>query len=393
MANFNVTLNVSAGKGGSANFSATSGYGLYSGYPLQVNAGDTVTFICGSGSSGTARFRYLSIFTNNANIDILTGGANVVRTVASGGLLLDEITGLNGGQLASDLFYIKRLASSSSSDTTPNAFSFTDKTGNVSTEQNSFVQITGIDAATTVSRTSGTATFAVVGTSSTPSAGNFGTSSTTITNNQYLHVKQTTSSSYSTSLSTVMNVGGVTDTWTTTSNAAAAPPAAPTNLSFVTLTTASNLTNVLATASGGGTGTLKVSADGITWYANGTSFGSRTRGTAHTWYARVESSLNSSNYTEAHTPPYLSPATGTAANDTILTGGSSHTGSISGGSSGTVYEFRSGGYTGTILATVNGNGTAPCSGGVGTYYVTRYKTTGTGGSGTAGRANLTTYTV
>ncbi len=174
---------------------------------------------------------------------------------------------------------------------------------------------------------------------------------------------------------------------------AAAAPAAPTNLSFVTLTTASNLTNVLPTASGGGTGTLKVSADGITWYANGTSFGSRARGTAHTWYARVESTLNSSNYTEAHTPPYLSPATGTAANDIILSGASSHTGSISGGAAGTVYEFRSGGYTGTILATVNGNGTATCSGGAGTYYVTRYKTTGTGGSGTTGRTNLATYTV
>jgi hypothetical protein len=185
----------------------------------------------------------------------------------------------------------------------------------------------------------------------------------------------------------------VDTTLTFTVTRASAAPAAPTNLTFSTATTASSSTNVTVTASGGGTGTLKVSADGTNWYANGTSFGSRARGTAHTWYARVESTLNSSNYTEAHTPPYLSPATGTAANDIILSGASSHTGSISGGAAGTVYEFRSGGYTGTILATVNGNGTAACSGGAGTYYVTRYKTTGTGGSGTSGRANLTTYTV
>ena len=185
----------------------------------------------------------------------------------------------------------------------------------------------------------------------------------------------------------------VDTTLTFTVTRAAAAPAAPTNLTFSTATTASSSTNVTVTASGGGTGTLKVSADGSTWYANGTSFGSRARGTAHTWYARVESTLNSSNYTEAHTPPYLSPATGTAANDIILSGASSHTGSISGGAAGTVYEFRSGGYTGTILATVNGNDDATCSGGAGTYYVTHYKTTGTGGSGTSGRANLTTYTV
>ena len=182
-------------------------------------------------------------------------------------------------------------------------------------------------------------------------------------------------------------------TFTVTRSSAPVAPAAPTNLTFSTAATASASTSVTVTASGGGTGTLKVSPDGSTWSANGTTFTSRARGTAHTWYARVESTLNSSNYTEAHTPPYLSPAGGTPANDTILSGASSHTGSISGGTAGTVYEFRSGGYTGTILATVNGNGTAACSGGAGTYYVTRYKTTSTGGSGTTGRTNLATYTV
>jgi hypothetical protein len=124
MANFNVTLNVSSGKGGSAAFAATNGDGLSSGDPLDVNGGDTVTFICGSGSSGTARFRDLSIFTSNADIDILAGGANVVRTVASGSLLSSFITGLNGGQVASDFFYFKRLASSGSV-TAPTASSVT----------------------------------------------------------------------------------------------------------------------------------------------------------------------------------------------------------------------------------------------------------------------------
>ena len=345
-------------------------------------------------------------------------------------------------------------------------------------------------------------------------------------------------------------------------------PDAPTDLSFSTAATAAASASVTVTASGGGTGTLKVSADGTNWYANGTSFGSRARGTAHTWYARVEGSANSSNYTEAHTPPYLdpdasisaisspnldygstthlvaiaggnasdqyyvynnagsvsyggrtgngninithgvaaggaatfrvyarkplnvggdnafdntgttfevevypnstslsvsnnnaaaasvtvtlsatggqggtieyaktsysgtttyaqnrgttvtyysrsvagnglissvssvnhtvgyiAPAGGTPGSPNIFTGGTSHTASISGGTAGTVYEFRSGGYTGTILNTVDGNGTAACSGGAGTYYVTRYKTTATGGSGTTGRTNLATYTV
>jgi len=193
------------------------------------------------------------------------------------------------------------------------------------------------------------------------------------------------------------STGGDGSTFTSTDmlftvTRAAGAPSAPTNLTFSTTGTAT-AASVTVTASGGGTGTLKVSADGSTWVANGTSFSNRTRGTEHTWYARVESTLNSSNYTEPHTPDYLDPATGTAANDIILSGASSHTGSISGGAAGTVYEFRSGGYTGSILATVNGNDDATCSGGAGTYYVTHYKTTGTGGSGETGRANLTTYTV
>ena len=193
------------------------------------------------------------------------------------------------------------------------------------------------------------------------------------------------------------STGGDGSTFTSTDmlftvTRAAGAPSAPTNLTFSTTGTAT-AASVTVTASGGGTGTLKVSADGSTWVANGTSFSNRTRGTEHTWYARVESTLNSSNYTEPHTPGYLDPATGTAANDIILSGASSHTASISGGAAGTVYEFRSGSHTGTILATVNGNDDATCSGGAGTYYVTHYKTTGTGGSGETGRANLTTYTV
>ena len=63
MANFNVTLSVAIGKGGYANFSATNGDGLAYNDPLDVNVGDTVTFIRASGSTNTAKFRNLTIFT------------------------------------------------------------------------------------------------------------------------------------------------------------------------------------------------------------------------------------------------------------------------------------------------------------------------------------------
>jgi len=531
MANFNVTLHVSAGKGASASFSATNGDGLAYNDPLDVNGGDTVTFICAAGSSGTAKFRDLSIFTSNADIDISAGGANVVRTVASGSLLLDPITGKNGGETASDTFFFERQAaagttaptassvtfnnpasanttatvnlsatgsggtlqyacevgdstpdnwqsgstftisrgsgtvyararrssttnsntvsatrpgfltgdtavSASSStiangatsasttlssatagetyavrvndgssnlatrtgngavsftsslpssgntstyeifvrrptstggdgstytatndtftvtraaaaDTTPNAFSFTDKTGNASTEQNSYVQITGINAATTVSRTSGGATFAVVGTSSTPSAGNFGTSNTTITNNQYLHVKQTTSFTYNAVLETEMNVGGVTDTWVVTTNPAPGD-GTPENYSFTGVTTALSTVAYAATQITGisqtitvsrtsGAAVFAISSSGTTTPASAafTSSNKTLTNNQYIWLRQTSSSSNSTPLTSQFS------AGGVSASWTLTTVAASS-------SSGTGYGLQIFPPTGTI---------------------------------------------
>ena len=51
MANYNVTLTVGTGKGAYAAFYAVNGDGLSYNDPLDVNIGDTVTFIRASGSS------------------------------------------------------------------------------------------------------------------------------------------------------------------------------------------------------------------------------------------------------------------------------------------------------------------------------------------------------
>ena len=221
MANFNVTLNVSAGKGATAAFAATNGYGLYSGYPLSVNGGDTVTFICGSGSSGTARFRYLSIFTSNADIDILAGGSSVTRTVASGGLLSDSITGLNGGQTQSDLFYIKRLAASS--DTTPTAFDFTNQTGvtrsSTRTSANT-VTIAGMDSGVSTAVTISGGTYSKNG-------GSYTSASTTASNGTTFKVRHTSSSSYSTNTTTTLTVGGVSGSFVSTTEAAPSADTTP----------------------------------------------------------------------------------------------------------------------------------------------------------------------
>ena len=116
---------------------------------------------------------------------------------------------------------------------------------------------------------------------------------------------------------TSWNWSGATNYFGTTNNedyeivfddGVAATPTAPTDITFgPDPGTYSATVSITATASGGTNGTMKVSADGTTWVANGSSF-TFTRNTAKTIYARTEGSgSNSSNYSESHTVGYKSP--------------------------------------------------------------------------------------
>lgn len=106
-------------------------------------------------------------------------------------------------------------------DGTPNQFGFSDRTGvAVNTEQNAYAEITGINTTITVSRASGTATFAVSSSSATPASSNFNASNKTLTSGQYIHIKQTSSSSVNTTLNSSITAGGVTGTWAVSTAAA-----------------------------------------------------------------------------------------------------------------------------------------------------------------------------
>ena len=213
MANYNVTLNAGIGKGSFASFSATNGDGLAYNDPLEVNGGDTITFVRGSGG-GAAKFSLLNIFTNNANFDIASGGANVVRTVASGGITLDSITGKNGGETHTDYFFIERQAASS--DTTPSAFDFTNQTGvTVSSTRTSAntVTIAGMDSGVST-------TVTVSGGTYSKNGGSYTSGSTTASNGTTFKLRHTSSSSYSTSVTTTLTVGGVSGSFVSTTEAA-----------------------------------------------------------------------------------------------------------------------------------------------------------------------------
>ena len=112
MANYIVTLTVSAGKGSSATFTDVNGSGLTSGNPLDLQIGDTVQFR--RNGLGTGNFTGLAIFTDNSNIAISHGGADVTRTVASGGTTADSITGSNQAGNATDTFFFERQGAAAS---------------------------------------------------------------------------------------------------------------------------------------------------------------------------------------------------------------------------------------------------------------------------------------
>ena len=169
----------------------------------------------------------------SANTTAVNGNTFAVRHTASGSFSTAASCTLNIGGVT-DAYSSTTLAA----DSTPNAFAFTDKTGNVGTEQNSSALITGINTNSTVSRSYGTATFAVSASASTPAASSFSSSAKTVnTSIDYVHVKQNASTSYSTTLSSSFAVGGVSDIWYVTSNAPGADTV-PDQFSFTDVTTA-----------------------------------------------------------------------------------------------------------------------------------------------------------
>jgi hypothetical protein len=102
----------------------------------------------------------------------------------------------------------------SNSDSTPNQFTFTDQTdvSLSSTITSAAVTITGIDTAATITVSGGTYDI--------NSSGSFTSSSGSVNNNDTVRARHTSSASNSTATNTVVTIGGVQDTFTSTTEAA-----------------------------------------------------------------------------------------------------------------------------------------------------------------------------
>lgn len=260
-------------------FTATTGASTGS-----VNTSSTTVTIAGmeSGASGTVSISGASgQYSKNggsytsSNGTATNGDTFNVRGTASGSASTTVTVTLTVGGTSGTY----NITTAGATDTTPDAFSFTDATGaELSTVTTSnTITISGIDAASPVS-ISGNGTFSIAG-------GGY-TTSGNITNGQSINVRLTSSSSFSTAVSTVLTIGGVTDTFSVTTRALNAA-STPTGLTL-TQTTNTSASGQTVTATGsGGSGTIQVSNDGSNWQSNGHSFTQNRSGSAVTYYTRA----------------------------------------------------------------------------------------------------------
>lgn len=132
---------------------------------------------------------------------------------------------------------------------------------------------------------------------------------------------------------------------------ASSAPTAPSGITFGSDPgTASSTVSITATATGGSGGTMKVSENGTTWVANGSSF-TFTRNVQKPIYARTEgSSSNSSSITRNHTVGYISADLAISVAPTTTTLSATNTDNItitvSNGTANNQYR---------VLRTTNGN--------------------------------------
>lgn len=349
MANYNVTGTLGGHPSyGSHSFSwsyngSSTGTGTTSSNPIIVAAGDTITF---KRSATFTQFQVvvsgLNIFTDNSNFNVSITSGDVVRTIASGSTTTDTILGAhNYNSNANDNLYIRRV----SVDTTPNAFTFTDVTGvsTSSTQTSNQITIGGMDSGASCA-------VSVSGGTYSKNGGGYTSSSTTAVNGNTFRVRHTSSSSFSTSVSTTLNCGGVTDTYTSTTVAQDTTPNAFSFTNVTNAVTGATYTSNTVTITGitgsvscsvSGTGNPSISVNGGSYTSSSTTITNN-----QTLNVRVLSSTSNSTAVTA------TVTVGTvSSNYSVTTGAASGGGGNTGGGSSTFgIEVTDTGGTTTVLS-------------------------------------------
>jgi hypothetical protein len=167
-----------------------------------------------------------------------------------------------GAAIMAEMIRVATSVATGAADTTPNAFTFTDVTGaTVSTVYTSnTITVTGINAAAAISITGGT--YSVNGGSYTSASG-------TVNNGDIVTVRVTSSASNSTAVNATLTIGGVSDVYSVTTQAASVTLAALT-LSPTSATAGSAYSGTISGKTSGSTITA-TSSDGTTLTVSGTT--------------------------------------------------------------------------------------------------------------------------
>ena len=268
-----------------------------------ISSSDTISITPDTsyGTSGT----WVTYSISGGTLSPTTGSGTTTFTPTSGATSYSIILRTRDAEFA--VWYYGRLtgAIGTAADTTPDAFTFTDQTGVAlnSTITSNTITVSGITAAASISITGGT--YSINGGAYTSSAG-------TVTNGQTVSVRHTSSSSYSTATNTTLTIGGVSDTFTSTTTTAA-PDTTPDAFTFTDQTGValnSLITSNTITVSGINTST-SISITGGTYSINGGAFTSGS-GTVTNGQTVTVQHTSSSSYT-------------TATNTTLTIGGVSDT--------------------------------------------------------------------
>lgn len=260
-------------------------------------------------------------------------------------------------------------------DTTPDAFSFTDVTGVTrSTVQTSFpITISGVNSPATTS---------VSGGAYSKNGGTYTTALTQASNGDTFRVRHTSSSSYSTAVNTTLTSGGVSDTFTSTTEAEPAD-VTPDAFSFTDVNgvarSATQTSNTVTIT--GISAATSVSISGGTYSKNGAGYTSGattavlndTFAVRHTSSGSFSSAVNttltvggvadtftSTTLAQDITPDQFTwsditgvPRSSTVTSNTITLSGINDTVSVS--VSGGTYSKNGGGYTSSAGTAVNGD--------------------------------------
>jgi len=387
LANYNVTLNT-RGFGGTVTVTQNVTVGdtvtVYYLYTYGYNGPSSVsgcTYTVGSGSGGgtTTSWQYFTL---------------TITSTSSYSFSVTQTYGNRTGTVSG--------TSQAGVDTTPNAFSFTDvTTSDLTTYKYDYVQITGINAAATVTGSNATYMssygFAVSGSTSQPSTSGFTGGNKTITNNQYLHVRMRSSSSNSSTNSITLNVGGVSDTFsvTTTAQTIVAPA-----INYVqhNNAAAANVTAAINLSSSGSGGTLQYaqstsnSVPSSGWQSS-TSFAHPRGTTRYYWASRSQNSSGTYGSSASLAVGYLTADVSTTPSDvTIASNASSATVSLTTVTSGETYAVRavngSSNFATAVASSAGVNvgpftSNIPSAGSVSTYEIFALRPTSSGGDGSS----------